>query len=221
MLLEIYPLPDGVVPAAASSLPPSRVTMKLEDGTNSSIADPLLSDEQYHTAKLLCNRRITSPDWYQDVRQIELSFHDEIEYDPSLYSNFSGLIWISYNPGDVAVIHPEILSKDVDSFLSTMGWSDIAGSLCTIGISLQGAPRPFSVRTPVHGHLDQTLPDHLPASTTLRTIFTRHLNINAVPRYGFFEILHHFAENSLEKEKLQEFITPEGAVRSVSFLEST
>ena len=44
----------------------------------------------------------------------------------------------------------------------------------------------------------------------MRTIFTR---INAVPRYGFFEILHHFAGNPLEKEKLREFITPEGAVR--------
>ena len=73
-------------------------------------------------------------------------------------------------------------------------------------------------RTLVHRQLDQSLPDHLPPSATLRTIFTRYLNVNAVPRYGFFEILHHFAENSLEKEKLQEFITPEGAVRFVSFI---
>lgn len=64
--------------------------------------------------------------------------------------------------------------------------------------------------------VDQTLPDHLPPSATLRTIFSRYLNINTVPKYGFFEILHHFAENPLEKEKLQEFITPEGAVRFVS-----
>jgi len=68
--------------------------------------------------------------------------------------------------------------------------------------------------TPTDGLPDQTLPDHLPPSATLRTIFTRYLNINAVPRYGFFEILHHFAENPLEKEKLREFITPEEAVRS-------
>jgi len=74
----------------------------------------------------------------------------------------------------------------------------------------------LGVQTLVHRQLDQSLPDHLQPSATLRTIFTRYLNINAVPRYGFFEILHHFAENSLEKEKLQEFITPEGAVRSVS-----
>jgi len=70
----------------------------------------------------------------------------------------------------------------------------------------------------IDGLSDQTLPDHLPPSATLRTIFTRYLNINAVPGYGFFEILHHFAGNSLEKEKLQEFITPEWAVRFVSLL---
>jgi len=69
--------------------------------------------------------------------------------------------------------------------------------------------------------LGQSLPDHLPHCATLRTIFTRYLNINAVPKYGFFEILHHFAENSLEKDKLQEFITLEGAVRLVSFPKST
>jgi sulfite reductase alpha subunit-like flavoprotein len=68
--------------------------------------------------------------------------------------------------------------------------------------------------TLLDGFSDQTLPDHLPPSATLRTIFTRYLDITAVPRYGFFEILHHFAENPLEKEKLQEFISPEGAVGS-------
>lgn len=64
---------------------------------------------------------------------------------------------------------------------------------------------------------DQTLPDHLPPSATLRTIFTRYLDINAVPRYGFFEILHHFAENPKEKERLQEFLDPEEAVRCRTF----
>jgi sulfite reductase alpha subunit-like flavoprotein len=69
-------------------------------------------------------------------------------------------------------------------------------------------------------HSDQTLPDHLPPSATLRTIFTRYLDINAVPRYGFFEILHHFAGNTLEREKLQEFITPEGGVGCMTFFHS-
>ena len=95
-----------------------------------------------------------------------------------------------------------------------MGWSDIADSLYTINISFQGKLDGFRRRHNIHQPLDQTLPDYLPSSVTLRTIYTRYLNINAVPGYGFFEILHHFADNPLEKEKLQEFITPEGAVRS-------
>lgn len=118
----------------------------------------------------------------------------------------------SYDPGDVAVIHPEIPSQDVNSFLSTMGWLDIADSVYTIIVSFRGKLRTILFVLLVDNISDQTLPDHLPPSATLRTIFTRYLNINAVPRYGFFEILHHFARNPLEKEKLQEFITPEGAV---------
>lgn len=45
---------------------------------------------------------------------------------------------ISYNPGDVAVIHPEIPPQDVNSFLSTMGWLDIADSVYAINSSLRG-----------------------------------------------------------------------------------
>ena len=79
----MYPPPGVVIPVIASGLPPPQVTMKLKDGTDSNIPDPLSSNKQYHTAKLRCNRRITSPDWYQDVRHIEFSFDDEIRYDSS------------------------------------------------------------------------------------------------------------------------------------------
>ena len=36
------------------------------------------------------------------------------------------------------MIHPEISSQDVDSFLSTMGWSGTADSAYVIDISLKG-----------------------------------------------------------------------------------
>ena len=80
-------------------VPPPRVTMKLEDRANSNIADPPSLNKLYHAAKMWSNRRITSSDWYQDVRQIELSFHDEIRYDPSFNPNSNGLNQISYSPG--------------------------------------------------------------------------------------------------------------------------
>jgi sulfite reductase alpha subunit-like flavoprotein len=60
---------------------------------------------------------------------------------------------------------------------------------------------------------DQSLPDRLPRVSTLRMIFSRHLDINAVPRRSFFRLLEHFATDEREREKLEEFSSSEGAVR--------
>jgi hypothetical protein len=59
---------------------------------------------------------------------------------------------------------------------------------------------------------DQTLPDHLPTTATLRFLFTRYLNISAVPRRSFFEIIYHFTSSDIEREKLGEFASLDGAV---------
>ena len=60
---------------------------------------------------------------------------------------------------------------------------------------------------------DQSLPDHLPLVSTLRALFTRHLDINAVPKRSFFQVFKHFATDEREREKLEEFSSPEGAVK--------
>jgi len=65
---------------------------------------------------------------------------------------------------------------------------------------------------------DQSLPDHLPHVSTLRALFTRHLDINAVPKRAFFRHLKHFATDEREREKLEEFCSPEGAVIVSPFL---
>lgn len=59
---------------------------------------------------------------------------------------------------------------------------------------------------------DQSLPNHLPSIVTLREVFTRYLDITAVPKRSFFTFLRHFATDSLEQEKLDEFLSEEGAV---------
>ena len=46
----------------------------------------------------------------------------------------------------------------------------------------------------------------------MREIFTRYVDINAVPRRSFFALLRHFAQDDMEREKLEEFLTEEGAV---------
>ena len=62
------------------------------------------------------------------------------------------------------------------------------------------------------GETDQSLPEHTPQITTLRTLFTRYLDFNAVPRRSFFELLRWFATDDMEREKLDEFVSNEGAV---------
>ncbi|KAI0319420.1 riboflavin synthase domain-like protein [Amylostereum chailletii] len=102
---------------------------------------------------------------------------------------------IQYVPGDVAVVHPEADPSDVEGFLKIAGWTDVADDPLRI----------------THTLSDQSLPEFIPPTTTLRIIFTRYLDFSAVPKRPFFRILRHFASDDREREKLDEFVSPEGA----------
>ncbi|KAF9463400.1 hypothetical protein BDZ94DRAFT_1164084 [Collybia nuda] len=102
---------------------------------------------------------------------------------------------ILFNPGDVAVIHPVASSDAVESFMSTMNWGNIAD-------------QPFVIRRTMD---DQSLPDHIPRVVTLRTLFTRYIDFNSVPRRTFFQYLRYFSSDEMEREKLEEFLSYEGA----------
>lgn len=101
-----------------------------------------------------------------------------------------------------------------------MGWSNVADDpiriqpifegLFTSFFDLYCATHHSSIAT------DQSLPDHLPHVSTLRTLFTRHLDINTIPKRSFFRLLRHFATDEREREKLEEFSSPEGAVSDLS-----
>jgi sulfite reductase alpha subunit-like flavoprotein len=54
------------------------------------------------------------------------------------------LILFRYNPGDVAVIHPEVSSVEVESFLISMGWVNSADIPYQIEHSMLGACLLFS-----------------------------------------------------------------------------
>lgn len=84
-------------------------------------------------------------------------------------------------------------AADVDSFLIQMGWANTADD-------------PFTIR---HVLPDQSLPAHLPPTLTLRTLFTKYLDVNAVPRRSFFSLLRYFTTDTLETEKLDEFLSPD------------
>ncbi|SAM07014.1 hypothetical protein [Absidia glauca] len=99
-----------------------------------------------------------------------------------------------YNPGDIAVITPQNLPQDVDAFLEQMHWSDHANKYIEIHPSDD----------------DKHLPHQWPKVMTFRDLFVKHLDIFAVPRRSFFEMLSYFVTNEDHVERLQEFISPEG-----------
>ncbi|GJE93014.1 sulfite reductase flavoprotein subunit alpha [Phanerochaete sordida] len=111
--------------------------------------------------------------------------HFDLDFDADL----------EYAPGDIAVVAPEAPADDVEAFLQCVGWLDEADT-------------PFAVK---HVLPDQSLPARLPRTLTLRALFTRYLDINAVPRRSFFSLLRHFTSDELELEKLDEFLSSEGA----------
>lgn len=52
----------------------------------------------------------------------------------------------------------------------------------------------------------------LPQPCTIRYVVQNYFDINCVPRRSFFEMMRYFSADEREKEKLEEFISPEGQV---------
>ncbi|KAB5591608.1 hypothetical protein CTheo_4956 [Ceratobasidium theobromae] len=102
---------------------------------------------------------------------------------------------ISYEPGDVAVLQPENSSADVETLLRRLGWEE-------------DADKPICVAP------NRLLPLGYPGpgtQTTLRSLLTKHADINAVPRKSFIELLSYFTRDQMETDKLCEFCTAEGS----------
>ncbi|KAK7095448.1 NADPH-dependent diflavin oxidoreductase 1-like [Littorina saxatilis] len=99
---------------------------------------------------------------------------------------------IQYTPGDVAMIQPQNIEERVNQFLTHMG--------------LDGS-QTFHLQ---QNDPDVTVPSVLTKPVTVEEVVRCYFDISSVPRRSFFEILSHFSEDELEREKLQEFCTPEG-----------
>jgi sulfite reductase alpha subunit-like flavoprotein len=65
---------------SAGAVPPPRVSLgEVSSESIKDLVDPLVTDNNYHTATVKCNRRITADDWNQDVRHFEFGFVDDIQ----------------------------------------------------------------------------------------------------------------------------------------------
>ncbi|KAF9987132.1 NADPH-dependent diflavin oxidoreductase 1 [Mortierella antarctica] len=187
--LEKYPIPPHLTIIPKDRIFQNSFSLVL-DPTPNAAADMLpeqanaeqdfIREPGSYLATLLRSARITHQKHSQDVRHLELSVSDPL---------FPG-----YHPGDVLNMRPCNLQKDVDEFLEYNGWETIADQPLTIVENLS----------------DHRLPKHIPHRQTLRSLLTHHLNVFSTPRTSFFQLLVHFTSNEDEKDKLREFVSPEG-----------
>ncbi|XP_019862480.1 PREDICTED: NADPH-dependent diflavin oxidoreductase 1-like [Amphimedon queenslandica] len=99
------------------------------------------------------------------------------------------------------MIVPENTSESVERFLQVTEMTHLADLSLNITSNEEGI----------------SVPQRLSSPCTLRTLLRCYWDIQSVPRRSFFEILSWFAVNELEKEKLEEFVTPEGQEELYSY----
>jgi len=170
-------MPPNMTPIPEDQLLPPRflVALQPDRGTVKPVEIPPPGSFK---SKVTQNKRITAPGHWQDVRHVILESHD-----PAL----------TYEPGDIAVLWPENLKEEVDSFLDILHWTEIADT-------------PLSISNMLTGKQVLTRSD----PPTLRTLATSYLDICSVPRRSFFEMLKHFSSDEQHVEKFTEFCTIEG-----------
>lgn len=129
------------------------------------------------------NTRVTPDNHFQDVRLIDL----QIEAD----SNSK----LHYDPGDTAMIIPKNFAEEVDEFLALVHLDPEQE------VSLVREQSDFN---------DINIYDSLSKPTSIRRIVAEYMDIHAVPRRSFFDLLWRFSKDETEREKLQEFASLKG-----------
>jgi sulfite reductase alpha subunit-like flavoprotein len=144
----------------------------------------LLPIPNAYTATIQDNVAMTPLDHWQNVRHINLFINKKIDYQP----------------GDCISIFPKNFPEDVDSLIKLMDWT-------------ADADKPLTFVPTAGSYLDPTfIPAlynlHTTSPPTLRSLLLHNLDITAIPRRFFFEVLAKFTSDPLHRDRLLEFTNP-------------
>ncbi|TVY34666.1 NADPH-dependent diflavin oxidoreductase [Lachnellula subtilissima] len=134
---------------------------------------------------MLENKRMTPENHWQDVRQLTFGLSDEEAYDP----------------GDVINIMPKNFPEDVQTLIDLMDWNKVAD----IPVTFVASPPDFYLAD----NLLSKAPGLFPTpNSTLRDLLIHNLDITAIPKRYFFELIAHNTDDPMHKERLLEFTNP-------------
>jgi sulfite reductase alpha subunit-like flavoprotein len=124
VLDDVYPMPPRTNPIPEDELLPPRYLVsfnKLKRPSEIKVTPPRTS----FPCTVKQNQRMTAQGHWQDVRHIILESRDSA---------------LDYEPGDIAVVWPENPEEEVNIFLDTLHWAEIADTPLTITIAHTGIP---------------------------------------------------------------------------------
>ncbi|XP_059406597.1 NADPH-dependent diflavin oxidoreductase 1 isoform X1 [Carassius carassius] len=186
--LSLYPPPAGLAPLREEEKLPPRYVFHFLDEVPDKQTEHLQTPPtplQPFPAPVVFNQRVTHPSHFQDVRHIEFDITG---------SNIQFLsISDRYSAGDVVMMRPCNAAEDVEQF-------------CQL---LKLEPERYFTLTPTDSST-AAVPARLPQPCSVRFLVEQFLDISAVPRRSFFEVLATFATNELERDKLLEFSSAQG-----------
>ncbi|XP_032905224.1 NADPH-dependent diflavin oxidoreductase 1 isoform X2 [Amblyraja radiata] len=194
LALTIYPLPPGLAVLGDHVILPSKYSLQFEgDASNDSAVGPYVTNK--HST---CPPSSLQP---FPARMITIErVTDESHFQDVRLITFdvtdSG---IQYSAGDVVMIEPRNPADSVDQFCQ----------LFHLDPHKTFTLKPNDPATPA--------PARLPQPCTVQYLVERYLDITAVPRRSFFQLLSCFSTDEMEQEKLQEFSSAEGQEELYSY----
>ncbi|VDP07034.1 unnamed protein product [Heligmosomoides polygyrus] len=144
--------------------------------------------QAYRQLRVDSNTRVTAGSHFQDTRLVKFSSDDLPSAPGTEYS---------YDPGDVLMVQPCNLSESIEIALEALKYPDEL-----LDRPLRLIPSDEFVKPPPSWLLGDR--------PTLRTCFLRLFDLQVIPRKSFFQVLASISTDPDEKEKLQEFASPEG-----------
>ncbi|XP_073717118.1 NADPH-dependent diflavin oxidoreductase 1 [Misgurnus anguillicaudatus] len=184
--LSLYPPPTGLVPLREEDkLPPRYVFHILDEVPNKQVEHFQRPDND-------------APPTSLQPFPAQVVFNERVTH-PSHFQDVRHIEFditgsnIQYSAGDVVMMRPCNAPEDVEQF-------------CQL---LRLDPECYFTLTPTDSSIAM-VPARLPQPCSIRFLVEQFLDISAVPRRSFFELLATFATNELEREKLLEFSSAPG-----------
>lgn len=182
---------SSLIDSQAENLKSLHLSPDAEDTERDVPPSLLLPIPDSRTLTLSSATRLTPENHWQDVRQLTLTYHGHLPY----------------NPGDVLTIYPKNFPSDVSKLICDQGWDSIAD-------------RPLHI-LPNFGKASPTMPGDndgtesqppvdptIPQPLTLRNLLLHTLDISKIPSRYFLELCALFSSDADHKERLLEFSNP-------------